>query len=45
MREVFVWRQPPIWEPKGTRFRQYNITSFVFFYIGKFFGLLFKRRR
>ena len=36
-----MWRQPPIWEPQGTKFRPYSITTLIFFYIGKFFGRLF----
>jgi hypothetical protein len=43
--EVFMWRQPPIWEPQGTKFRPYSITTLIFFYIGKFFGGLFKKRK
>jgi len=31
-----MWRQPPIWEPQGTKFRPYSITTLIFFYIGKF---------
>ena len=38
-----MWRQPPIWEPQGTKFRRYSITTLIFFYIGKFFGGLFRR--
>jgi hypothetical protein len=33
-----MWRQPPIWEPQGTKFRPYSITTLIFFYIGRFFG-------
>ena len=33
-----------IWEPQGTKFRPYSITTLIFFYIGKFFGRLFGRR-
>jgi hypothetical protein len=33
-----------IWEPQGTKFRPYSITTLIFFYIGKFFGCLFGRR-
>ena len=40
-----MWRQPPIWEPKGTKFRPYSIATLIFFYIGKVFGRLFGRRR
>ena len=44
-REVFVmWRQGPIWEPKDSSFRPYSITTLIFFYIGKFFGRLFRTR-
>ena len=39
-----MWRQPPIWEPKGTKFRPYSITTLIFFYIGRFFGRLFDSR-
>ena len=39
-----MWKQPPIWEPHGTKFRPYSITSVIFFYIRKFFGRLFGRR-
>jgi hypothetical protein len=39
-----MWRQPSIWEPQGTKFRPYSITTLIFFYIGKFFGGLFGRR-
>jgi hypothetical protein len=39
-----MWRQPPIWEPPGTKCRPYSITTLIFFYIGKFFGGLFGRR-
>jgi len=42
--EVFMWRQPPIWEPQRTRFRPYSITTLIFFYIGRFFGRLFGGR-
>jgi hypothetical protein len=42
-----MWRQPPIWEPEGTKFRPYSIITLIFFYfyIGKLFGLLFRRGR
>jgi hypothetical protein len=40
-----MWRQPPIWEPEGMKFRPYSIMTLIFFYIGEFFGLLFKRHR
>lgn len=34
----------PMWEPKDSNFRPYGITTLIFFYIGKFFGRLFRRR-
>ena len=40
-----MWRQSPIWEPKGTKFRPYSITTLFVFYVGKFFGKLFRRHR
>jgi len=40
-----MWRQPPIWEPEGTKFRPYNISTLIAFYIGKVFGTAFKRLR
>lgn len=40
-----MWRQGPIWEPKDSRFRPYSVTTLIFFYIGKFFGRLFQKRR
>lgn len=39
-----MWRQGPIWEPKDSSFRPYNITTLIFFYVGRFFGRLFGRR-
>ena len=40
-----MWRQPPIWEPEGTNFRPYNISTLIAFYIGKLFGTALKRLR
>ena len=39
-----MWRQGPIWEPRGTQFRPYSITTLIFFYIGKLFGGLCRHR-
>jgi hypothetical protein len=36
-----MWRQPPIWEPQGTKFRPYSITTLIFFYIGRFLVVCF----
>jgi len=43
-KEVAMWRRPPIWEPEGTRFRPYSITTLISFLVGKVFGRLFRRR-
>jgi len=32
----------PIWEPKGTRFRPYNLATLIFFYIGRGVGRFFR---
>jgi hypothetical protein len=40
-KEVAMWTRVPIWEPAGTRFRPYSVTTLIFFYIGKFFRRLF----
>lgn len=39
-----MWKQSPIWEPQGTRFRPYSLVTLLFFYIGRFLGHLFSRR-
>lgn len=39
-----MWLQPPIWEPKGTRFRPYSVTTLIFFYVGRFLARLVGRR-
>lgn len=32
----------PIWEPKGTRFRPYNLSTLISFYIGRVVGRFFR---
>lgn len=39
--EFGMLRRPPIWEPEDSRFRPYSLSTFIFFYLGKFFGRLF----
>jgi len=34
-----------IYEPKDSRFRPWNISTLIAFFIGRFFGRLFRRRR
>lgn len=35
--------KPPIWEPKGTNFRPYNLSTLIAFYIARFVGGIFKK--
>ena len=37
--------RPPIWEPEGTKFRPYNLSTLLSFYLGKWIGRMLKRRR
>ena len=39
-----MWRQGPIWKPKDSPFRPHSITTLIFFYLGKLFGRLFRKR-
>ena len=39
-----MWRQGPIWEPKDSPFRPYSVATLIFFYLGKPFGRLFRKR-
>jgi len=39
--EAGMLNRPPIWEPQGTRFRPYSISTLIFFYLGRFFRRLF----
>jgi len=34
--------KPPIWEPDGTRFRPYNISTLIFFFVGRTIGRIFR---
>jgi len=36
------WRQGPIYEPPDSRYRPNSVSTLIFFFIGKLFGLLFK---
>lgn len=33
----------PIYEPKDSRFRPWSITTLIAFFIGRFFGRLFRK--
>jgi hypothetical protein len=32
-----MWRQPPIWEPQGTKFRPYSVSTLIFILYRKVF--------
>jgi hypothetical protein len=34
--------KPPIWEPEGTRFRPYNISTLISFFVGRTIGRFFR---
>jgi len=38
-----MFLQPPIWEPKGTRFRPNSVSTLIAFYIGHFLRQLFSK--
>jgi hypothetical protein len=40
-----MWRQPPIWEPQGTKFRPYSHPDTDLFFVESFFGRLCGRQR
>ncbi len=37
-----AWGRGPIYEPPDSRYRPNSVSALIFFFIGKFFGLLFK---
>ena len=37
-----AWRQGPIYEPKDSRYRPNSPGTLIFFFIGRFFGFLFR---
>jgi len=37
-----AWRQGPIYEPKDSRYRPNSPGTLIFFFIGRFFGMLFR---
>ena len=39
------WYRGPIYEPKDSRFRPWSIATLIPFFIGRFFGRLFRSRR
>jgi hypothetical protein len=42
---LLPWERGPIYEPKDSRFRPWNLTTLIAFLVGRFFGRLFRSRR
>ena len=42
---MLPWYRGPIYEPTDSHFRPWNLTSLIAFFIGRFFGRLFRTRR
>jgi hypothetical protein len=42
---MLPWYRGPIYEPKDSRFRPWSLTTLIAFYVGRFFGRLFRSRR
>ena len=42
---MLLWYRGPIYEPKDSRFRPWNVSTLIAFFIGRFFGCVFRSRR
>ena len=42
---MLPWNRGPIYEPKDSRFRPWNISTLIAFFVGRSFGRLFRSRR
>jgi hypothetical protein len=42
---MLPWYRGPIYEPKDSRFRPWNISTLIAFFVGRFIGRLFRSRR
>lgn len=42
---MMPWYRGPIYEPKDSNFRPWSLTTLIGFFIGRFFGRLFRGRR
>jgi hypothetical protein len=42
---MLPWYRGPIYEPKDSRFRPWSVSTLIAFFIGRFFGRLFRGRR
>jgi hypothetical protein len=41
---MLPWERGPIYEPEDSRFRPWNLTTLIAFFIGRFFGRLFRKQ-
>jgi hypothetical protein len=41
---MVLWERGPIYEPKDSNFRPWNISTLFAFFIGKFFGRMFRKK-
>jgi hypothetical protein len=42
---MLPWERGPIYEPTDSRFRPWNLSTLIAFFVGRFFGRLFRNRR
>jgi hypothetical protein len=42
---MLPWVTGPIYEPTDSRFRPWSVTTLIAFFVGRFFGRLFRSRR
>lgn len=40
-----AWYQGPIYEPKDSNFRPWNVLTLLGFFFGRFLGRMFRRRK
>jgi hypothetical protein len=40
---MLPWQRGPIYEPEDSRFRPYSVLTLIAFFIGRFFGRLFRK--
>jgi len=44
MKLMFPWQQGPIYEPRDSNFRPWNLTTLFGFLFGRMLGRLFRRK-
>jgi hypothetical protein len=40
---MLLWQRGPIYEPKDSSFRPWNLVTLIGFFIGRIFGRLFRK--